>query len=190
MLSLRQGHQDGPDKATEFTGDSSDGDVPVFTLVKAPELFVETMLSFESDGDDVWGLPLSSASQDQVCTRAMAVVPGGLDQKPADVDVAGFGDGAPIFFVARGVFRGDEAEVSHKLAGRSEASDVVDLAEDSQSGEGFEPSQTAECLDLLSEMRELCNAIEFKIESPVLGLEILQVFEFDSESSLERAFET
>jgi hypothetical protein len=101
---LRQGHEYGPDETTEFTGNSCNGDVPVFALVKTPELFVETMLSFESDSDDIRRLTLSSAVQDQFCPGAMAVVPSGLDQKPADVDVASLGDGTSILLVARGVF--------------------------------------------------------------------------------------
>jgi hypothetical protein len=42
----------------------------------------------------------------------------------------------------------------------------------------------------LAEVRKLGNTIELKIESPVLRLKILEMFEFDGEGGLEWAFET
>ena len=44
------------------------------------------------------------------------VVPGGLDQQPAGVPVAGLGDVAAVALVAGGVLAGGQAEEAHQLA--------------------------------------------------------------------------
>ncbi len=75
----------------------------VFTLVEMPELFVETMLSFEGNSHDGRWLTLTPTVNDEVSTSPMSVVPGGLDQETTDVDVAGFSDRTPILLVAGGV---------------------------------------------------------------------------------------
>ena len=97
VLCLRQRHQDRPDEATEFTGDGSDGDVTVLSLIKPEELFDESMLGLEGDGDDLGWLSLTAAIQDEGSTGVVTVVPGSLDQEAPDVDVAGLGDGPAIF---------------------------------------------------------------------------------------------
>jgi len=53
--------ENGPDKAAEFTGHGGDGDVAMFAMIKAPELFVEPMLGFHRDGDDLRRLPLPAS---------------------------------------------------------------------------------------------------------------------------------
>ena len=59
MAALGDRAQCGPDKATEFSGHGGDGDVAVFFVIKAVELFVETVLGLDGDGDDIGRLPVS-----------------------------------------------------------------------------------------------------------------------------------
>jgi hypothetical protein len=96
-------NQDCPDEATEFSGDSGDSDVAMFALIEVPELFVESVLSFECNGNDVGGLPLATAVEDEVSRSLMSIVPGSLNQETPDVAVTRFGDRSPMFFVARRV---------------------------------------------------------------------------------------
>jgi hypothetical protein len=47
VLQCWQLNENSPDKATEFSGHGSDGDVTVFALLQTPEFFVETVLGFQ-----------------------------------------------------------------------------------------------------------------------------------------------
>jgi hypothetical protein len=123
--------ENGPDKAAEFSGDGRDRNVSVFTLVEVPELFVETVLGFEGNGDNSRWLTLSAPVEDEVSASSMAVVPGSFDQESSDVGVTGFGNGSPMFFIAGRVLRGNESEVGHESSGGSEASDIIDLTQKS-----------------------------------------------------------
>jgi hypothetical protein len=67
----------GPDKAAEFSGNSGNSNVSMFALVEVPELFVESVLSF--DGDNGWRLTLATSVEDEVSSGAMSVVPGSFD---------------------------------------------------------------------------------------------------------------
>ena len=108
MLGLRQGHEDGPDEAAELPGHGRDGDVAVLSLVEPEELPHQTALGLGGNGHDIGWLPLTAALQDESSTGIMTVVPGGLDQEAPDVTVASLGNRAAVFFVAGGVFRGDQ----------------------------------------------------------------------------------
>lgn len=55
--------------------------------------------------------------------------------------VASFGNGSTVFFVAGGVFTGNKSEVGHEGPGGGEAANVVDLAEERQSGQGFDTAK-------------------------------------------------
>ena len=96
--------QDRPDEAAEFSGHSGDGDVAMFTLVETPELFIEAMLSFQGDSNDVRWLSLASSAQDEFGTCTMLVVPGGLHEETPSMEVASLGDGTSVLFVSGGVF--------------------------------------------------------------------------------------
>ena len=60
------------------------------------------------------------------------VMPGGFDQQPADVAVAGLGDAALAAMLAGGVLGGDQAEVGPD-AGSGEPLPVADLILQQQS---------------------------------------------------------
>lgn len=84
--------QDSPDKATEFSGDSCNSDVAMLALIESPELFVESVLGFESNSNDGWVLSLSPSVQDEICAGAVSIIPGSFHQESSGVDVASFGD--------------------------------------------------------------------------------------------------
>jgi hypothetical protein len=107
-----------------------------FPMIKMPELFVEPALSFESNGDDLRRLSLSTSVQDEIGTSTVTVIPGGFDEESSSVDVACLGDGSATFFLTRRVFRGNETEVGHESSGRREAMDVIDFQEQSECSQG------------------------------------------------------
>ena len=84
---------------------------------------------------------------------------------------------------------GDKAEVGHQTPGGREAADIVDFTQKCQSGEGFDPAQTTESFDLWSVGLLHGEAFEFGVKGSVLRFEVLEMFEFDGQCSLERAFE-
>lgn len=64
----------------------------------------------------------------------MAVVPGGLDEQPAHVTVAGLGDFSSMLFASRGVLTWYEAEVGHEAASGVKAHEVVRLGDEAHGG--------------------------------------------------------
>ena len=96
--------QDCPDKATEFPSNGRDGHMSMFALVEPMELFVESVLSFECNGDNLRRLSLSPSVQDQIRSGSVTVIPGSLNEETAGMDVAGFGDGSTAFSFTGGVF--------------------------------------------------------------------------------------
>jgi len=56
-----QCHEDGPDKAREFSGDGSDGHMAMFAFIKPEELVNQTELGLDGNGDDLGWLPLTPA---------------------------------------------------------------------------------------------------------------------------------
>ncbi len=95
-----QGHEDGPHEAREFPGDGGNGHVAVLPLVKPEELLGQAVLGLDGNGDDLRGLPLAAAVQNEVGPRAVVVIPGGLNQHAPGMGVAGLGDRAAVFFFA------------------------------------------------------------------------------------------
>jgi len=91
--------------------------VAAFALVESPELLIETVLSFHGDGDDGWGLTLTTSFQDEIDTTSVTVIPGCFDHQSSGMDVTGFGDWAFALGMARGALGGHEAEVSHECRG-------------------------------------------------------------------------
>ncbi len=61
--------------------------------------------------------------------RGVLVVPGGLDEQPPSVAVAGLGDVPAVLPFARGVLGRRQPEVAHQLARVREAPEVADLGD-------------------------------------------------------------
>lgn len=59
----------------------------MFACIQSPELFMETMLCFHGDRDNIGRLSLAASIQDQVSATAMPIVPGSFDHEPSGMDV-------------------------------------------------------------------------------------------------------
>jgi hypothetical protein len=86
----------------------------MFATIKAEELVDEAELGLLGNGDDLGRLSLPSAFEDESSTSIVPVVPSSFDQKTADMDIAGLGDGATVLPIAGGVLGGDETEICHE----------------------------------------------------------------------------
>ena len=89
VSALRYGHEDSPHEATEFSGDGSDGHVPMFAPIKPEKLVDQTKLRLHRNGDDLRWLSLTSPFKNQCSSSVVPVVPGSLDQEAAHMDIAG-----------------------------------------------------------------------------------------------------
>jgi len=178
MVSVHR-HQYGPDKAAEFSCDGSNGHVSMLALVKAYKLSVKSVLSFESDRDDGRGLPLASSVENEFGRCAVAVIPGSLNEKSPGVRVAGLGDGTPAFNVAGRMLRRNKAEVGHKSGWSGKSTDIIDLAEECQGGQGLDSSQAAKSFDLGSVGHGVSSELKFAVDRTDLRLEILKMFAID-----------
>ena len=67
----------------------------------------------------------------------MTVVPGGFDEDPPPVGVAGLGDGAAVSGAAGGVKTGHQANEAHQFARGAEAVEVLDLGQQGEGGQGL-----------------------------------------------------
>ena len=76
----------------------------------------------------------------------VAVGPGGFDQEPAGVPVAGSGDVSAVALLARGVLAGNDPEPRGQLTRVREAGEVADLADQPERGAGRDPSEPGEDL--------------------------------------------
>ena len=97
---FRYCHEDGPDEATEFSGDGRDGHVTMFALVKPEELVDQTELSLYGHGDDLGWLSLTSSFENKGSTSVVPVVPSSPDQETAHVGITSLGDGAAVLSIA------------------------------------------------------------------------------------------
>ena len=70
-----------------------------------------------------------------------------LDQEPAGVGVAAFGDASLPLFAPAGVFRGHEAEDCHELLGVFETAERADLRDGDHGGDELEALEGHECVD-------------------------------------------
>ncbi len=156
-------------------------------MIKAPELLGESVLSLESNGNDLRRLALTSAVEDQISAGAMAVVPSSLDEDTAGMGIARLGNRATTFSVTGGMFRGHEPKVRHEASWRREASDVIDLGQEGQGGQTLDTPETHERIDGGTQGNCLCVEFEFGIQGMELGLEVLEMFQIDGQSALKGA---
>src|SRR5262245_13577461 len=105
---------------------------------------VKPLLRLPRVRNDVVGLLADSECDGAAQTRAVSIVPGGLDENAADVCVTSFGHRAPAFGGTRGVLAGHQAHVGPQLARGTEAVAVDELGEQDHGAEGVDPAETAE----------------------------------------------
>ena len=73
------------------------------------------------------GWPACRRCERLALRRCAAVVPGGLDEQSAGVPGPGLGDRSLPAFLAAGVLRRGQAEVTHQLSGFREPLELADL---------------------------------------------------------------
>src|SRR5207244_11663028 len=76
--------------------------------------------------------------------RRVLVVPGGLDEQPAGVCVAGFRDVPAVALLAGGVLARGQAEEAHQLARRAETPEVTDLGREPERRQRLDAAEAAE----------------------------------------------
>ena len=94
----------------------------------------------------------------------MPVVPGGLDQYPPQMRIAGFGDVAAGLFRAAGVFGRDEAGKGHHARGGWKAAGVAEFGRDGERGEIVDAAEAAQALDAGAQRFEREEVAEFGVD--------------------------
>ena len=186
---LRQCHQDCPDEATEFSGDSGDGDVTMLALIEPEELVDQTELCFLGDSDNIGWLSLTSAFEDKGGAGIVPVVPGSFDEEAPHVDITGLGDGTAVLPVAGGVLGRHKTKIRHEGTWGSEASNVADLDQERESCKGLDASQAAEGFDGVPVAWEGSIAFELGVQGSLHSLQVLEMLQFGSQGRLERSLE-
>lgn len=161
----------------------------MLALVKAYKLSVKPVLSLESDRDDGRGLTLASSIENEFGSGAVAVIPGSLNKKSPGVRVAGLGDRTTALYIAGGMLRRNKSKVGHQAGWSSKATDIIDLAEQSQGGQGLDSSEAAESLDFWSVGHGSPSLLKFAVDRSDLRLEILEMFEIDRQGGLEMSLQ-
>src|SRR5579862_5210281 len=109
-----------PEECGEFAGDGDRDDAGGLAplAVEVLPALVQALLGAPGDRDDPWVLAGLAAGERLADAGRVAVVVGGLDQEPARVAGAGFGDRALATFGVGGALAGDDPEKSRQQ-GRS-----------------------------------------------------------------------
>lgn len=118
----------GPDEAGQLAGDGyRDLWAWLASLRQASEASMESGHGPVGDGDHPCRLTVPPGGQ-AADAGSMSIVPGGFDEEPADMAVAGFGDGSALLPAARGVLAGHQAQEGHETPSGLEAHETVQLA--------------------------------------------------------------
>ena len=140
-----EGRQRGPDEAGELTGHGDDGllgqDAAKGHLLVAA---VQPQHGSIGEGDESRRLSLPTIAQRGADVGLVPVVPGGLDEEPSHVGVAGLGDGALAALVSRAAFAGNEPDEGHQPPGRGEAFEVVQLDGEADRGDRVDAAEAAQ----------------------------------------------
>ena len=105
---------------------------------------MEPALCSVRESDRPARLARTAFAQRRTHARWVAVVPGGLDQHPPDMAVAGLRARPPVLTGAAAGLAGGEPEVSHQLARAAEAGDVPELGQQCHRGHGVDAPEAAQ----------------------------------------------
>ena len=123
-------------------------------LVEAHPSRVEPVVSRVSTGPSRRGDCLPAFPQPPSGTMGLAVMPGRLNQEPSDVTVTGLGQPTPDPACARGVFRGDQANVGTD----GTAGEPVPVTDLDGHAKRRQSRDTAHTLQTANDRRELRSA--------------------------------
>ena len=112
-----------------------------------PIAVVQPLLRPPGMTDDDRGLTTTPLGEGAADAGTMAVVPGGLDEDPARMRVAGLRDRPAPFRPPDEYSLGTSAQVGHELAGTLEALEVHDLRQQDHGREGIDAAEAAEPAD-------------------------------------------
>src|SRR5437667_8742860 len=109
-----------------------------------PVAAMQALLRPPRGADDLVGLARAAVRQRAADGGSVPIVPGGLDQDPPGVTVAGFGQRSAALRLARGVLAWHEPEVGHEFARPAEALEVHDLGQQDDRRQRVDPAEAAE----------------------------------------------
>ena len=125
------------------------------------------------EGDDAGRLAMAACPQHGTDVRAMAIVPGDLDEDAAQVRIAHLGDPAVADGLPGAVLAGDHAQEAHQAARGEKAADVKELGDNDQRGQGVDAAETPEPPDGRAIRLPGRQCGHLGIEFPDAGLELL-----------------
>jgi hypothetical protein len=86
--------------------------------------------------------------------RMVAVLPGGFDEDPPEMGVAGFGNGASGLFRPAGLFGGDQTGQRHDARCRRETAGIAQFGGNGQGGEIIDAAETPQPFDARAQRLE------------------------------------
>jgi len=165
--SVRRGRvRDVPHEAGELASDGDVDEVGVLALVEhAPLPQREATQGAIGKRDCLGRLLPASQSQGSANDRLVGVVPGGFDQQPTHVTVAGPGDAAASLAHAAGVLARDQSQVRHQLARVREALGVVDLGDQCDGSHRVDAMEAAERLNPFAPRWPLSDRLDLFVQA-------------------------
>src|SRR5436309_14603619 len=136
--------------------------------------------------DDLVGLALAAVRQRAADGGSVPIVPGGLDQDPPGVTVAGFGQRSAALRLARGVLARHEPEVGHEFARPAEALEVHHLGQEDDRRQRVDPAEASEPAHRLAIGRGGGNGLELLVEFRLPCQRLLEREHRGLERALER----
>src|SRR2546421_2850786 len=109
-----------------------------------PVAAMQALLGPPRLAEDFLGLPLTAARQRAAQRGPVPIVPGGLDQDPPRVTVAGLGQRAAAPGLARRILARHKPKVRHEFARPAEALKVHDLGHEDDGRQRVDAAEAAE----------------------------------------------
>src|SRR5205809_660122 len=168
-------------------GDRRHGDRRSLAVAEEmPVAAMQALLRPPRVADDLVGLALAAVRQRAADGGSVPIVPGGLDQDPPGVTVAGFGQRSAALRLARGVLARHEPEVGHEFARPAEALEVHYLGQQDDRRQRVDPAEAAEPAHGLAIGRGGGQGLEFFVEFRLPRQRLLQREHGGLERALER----
>ena len=125
LLFVEVAGHESPHEPGEFSGYAYDRNVGVLAGCESLEPVVEAYLGSPRIRDDLGGLTFLAATKLVADGGAMPVRPGGLDEEPAHMGVAGPCDRPPPGAFSGRMLAGDQTGESQKRAGSAKPAEVT-----------------------------------------------------------------
>ena len=142
-----QSSQRCPEKTTEFSGDGDDDLVAMeSTRRQASEAQMEAVLSLPADCHDIAREALLPARKFLADFGGDGIVLDAFDQHPAQMSIAGLGDGALLAVRPARMLATDQTEIGHEGTGMSKPIDIAEFTDHGYGGNELEALEGHECL--------------------------------------------